>query len=68
MMIRVRLMAWFKRFVDPLILPDGRELLTLREVQLYVDAYNRKKAAAEAITMLVDAQTRNAVWLNAKDN
>ena len=40
----------------------------LREVQLYVDAYNRKKAAAEAIAMLVDAQTRNAVWLNGKDN
>jgi hypothetical protein len=30
-MIRVRLMAWFKRFVDPIILPDGRELLTLRD-------------------------------------
>ena len=24
-------MAWFKRFVDPIILPDGRELLTLRD-------------------------------------
>ena len=40
----------------------------LREVQLYVDAYNRNKAAAEAMSMLVDAQNRNAVWLNAKDN
>jgi integrase len=40
----------------------------LREVQLYVDAYNRKKAAAEAIAMLVEAQTRNAVCLNGKDS
>jgi len=30
-MIRMRLMTWFKRFVDPIILPDGRELLTLRD-------------------------------------
>jgi hypothetical protein len=24
-------MVWFKRFVDPIILPDGRTLLTLRD-------------------------------------
>jgi len=24
-------MAWFKRFYDPIILPDGRKLLTLRD-------------------------------------
>jgi integrase len=40
----------------------------LREVQLYVDAYNRKKAAAEAMAMLVEAQTRNVVCLNGEDN
>jgi hypothetical protein len=28
-------MAWFKRFVDPIILPDGRELLTLRDAAEY---------------------------------
>ena len=37
-MIRVRLMAWFKRFVDPIILPDGRELLTLRDAAEYIAA------------------------------
>jgi hypothetical protein len=37
-MIRVRLMAWFKRFVDPIILPDGRELLTLRDAAEYITA------------------------------
>ena len=40
----------------------------LAEVQTYVDAYNRKKAAAEAMAMLVDAQSRNTVCLNGKDN
>ena len=32
----------------------------LREVQLYVDADNRKKAAAVAIAMLVDGTKRGA--------
>ena len=36
--IPVRLMAWFKRFVDPIILPDGRELLTLRDAAEYITA------------------------------
>jgi hypothetical protein len=31
-------MAWFKRFVDPIILPDGRELLTLRDAAEYITA------------------------------
>jgi hypothetical protein len=35
-MIPVRLMAWIKRFVDPIILPDGRELLTLRDAAEYI--------------------------------
>ena len=32
-------MAWFKRFYDPIILPDGRKLLTLR-VSLAGPAYD----------------------------
>jgi hypothetical protein len=35
-------------------------------VQLYVDAYNRKKAGAEAIAMLVEGQKRNARLSNAQ--
>ena len=31
-------MAWFKRFYDPIILPDGRKLLTLRDAAEYVTA------------------------------
>jgi hypothetical protein len=42
-------MAWFKRFVDPIVLPDGRELLTLRD-------------AAEYITALPKAQHDAADW------
>jgi hypothetical protein len=29
-------MAWFKRFYDPIILPDGRELPTLRDAAEYI--------------------------------
>src|SRR6267142_765245 len=31
-------MAWFKRFYVPIILPDGRELLTLRDAAEYISA------------------------------
>jgi hypothetical protein len=44
-----RPMAWFKRFIDPIILPDGRELLTLRD-------------AAEYITALPKAEHDEADW------
>jgi hypothetical protein len=42
-------MAWFKRFYDPIVLPDGRKLLTLR-------------AAAEYITALPKAEHDAADW------
>jgi hypothetical protein len=29
-------MAWFKRFYDPIILPDGRKLLMLRDAAEYI--------------------------------
>jgi hypothetical protein len=31
-------MAWFKRFYDPIVLPDGRTLLTLRDAAEYITA------------------------------
>jgi hypothetical protein len=31
-------MAWFKRFCDPITLPNGRELLTLRDAAEYITA------------------------------
>ena len=42
-------MVWFKRFVDPIVLPDGRKLLTLRD-------------AAEYITALPSAEHDAADW------
>jgi len=29
-------MAWFKQFYDPIILPDGRKLLTYRDAAEYI--------------------------------
>ncbi|MGY2906487.1 hypothetical protein [Bradyrhizobium sp. URHC0002] len=29
-------MAWLRRFYDPIILPDGRKLLTLRDAAEYI--------------------------------
>jgi hypothetical protein len=29
-------MPWFRRFYDPIVLPDGRELLTLRDAAEYI--------------------------------
>jgi hypothetical protein len=31
-------MAWFKRFSDSIILPDGRDLLALRDAAEYITA------------------------------
>jgi hypothetical protein len=31
-------MAWFTRFVDPIVVPGGRELLTLRDAAEYITA------------------------------
>jgi hypothetical protein len=31
-------MAWFTRFVDPVVVPAGRELLTLRDAAEYITA------------------------------
>jgi len=47
-------MAWFKRFVDPIVLPDGHELLTLRD-------------AAEYITTLPTAEHDAADWQVARE-
>ena len=44
-----RAMAWFNRFINPIILPDGRKLLTYRN-------------AAEYITALPKAEQDAADW------
>jgi hypothetical protein len=47
-------MPWSKRFYDPIILPDGRKLLTLRD-------------AAEHITTLPKAEHDAADWQGAME-
>jgi hypothetical protein len=39
-------MAWFKRFHDPIILPDGRTLLTLRDAAEYITALPKAEQGA----------------------
>ena len=39
-------MAWFKRFVDPIVLPDRRELLTLRDAAEYISALPKAEHGA----------------------
>jgi hypothetical protein len=48
-------MAWFKRFVDPIVVPDGRELLTLRDAAEYITAL--PKAAHDAADWQVAMET-----------
>ena len=39
-------MAWFKRFYDPIVLPDGRKLLTLRDAAEYITALPKAEHGA----------------------
>jgi hypothetical protein len=41
------LVPWSARFVDPIILPDGRKLLTLREVAQYITDLPKAEHDAE---------------------
>ena len=41
-------MAWFKRFIDPIILPDGRKLLTYRDAAEYITALPKAERDAVA--------------------
>ena len=71
-MIRVRLMAWFKRFVDPIILPDGRELLTLRDAAEYITALPKAEhdaadwqVAMETLLLVANVTGRNC-WRGSR--
>jgi hypothetical protein len=39
-------MAWFKRFYDPIVLPDGRKLLTPRDAAEYITSLPKAEHAA----------------------
>jgi hypothetical protein len=48
-------MAWFARFYDPIILPDGRELRTYRDVAEYISAL--PKSEQDAADWLIAMET-----------
>jgi hypothetical protein len=48
-------MAWFKRFYDPIILPDARELRTYRDAAEYISAL--PKAEQDAADWLIAMET-----------
>jgi hypothetical protein len=41
-------MPWSARFVDPIILPDGRKLLTLRDAATYITELPKAEHDTEA--------------------
>jgi len=55
-------MTWSKPHFDPIILPDGRKLATLRDVAIYITALPKAKHA------LVVTALRTAVNMMTVDN
>jgi hypothetical protein len=51
-------MVWFKRFVDPIVLPDGRKLLTLRDAAEYITALPKAEHDAGCHHQLRPPSTR----------
>ena len=63
-------MAWFKRFYDPIILPDGRKLLTYRDAAEYISALPKSEQDAAdwqiAMETLLLVAERNAPEMLAR--
>jgi hypothetical protein len=63
-------MAWFKRFYDPIILPDGRELRTYRDAAEYISALSKSEQDAAdwqiAMETLLLVAERNAPEMLAR--
>jgi hypothetical protein len=63
-------MAWFKRFEGPIVLADGRELLTLRDAANFIRALPKAKRDAAhwivAMETLVLVAERNGAELLAR--
>jgi hypothetical protein len=63
-------MAWFARFYDPVILPDGRELRTYRDAAEYISALPKSEQDAAdwqiAMETLLLVAERNAPEMLAR--
>jgi hypothetical protein len=61
----VEFVSWDQRFFDPIMLPGGRKLVTLRDAALYItklptaehDAEERQ-AAMEALILVAEGEAR----------
>ncbi len=62
--------GWQRRFEDPIPLPDGRTLVTLRDAASYITALPKKEAAAPewptAIEALMLVAERNGTTMLAR--
>jgi hypothetical protein len=62
--------GWAKRFFEPIILPDGRKLLTLRDAAIYVTKLPKSEHDAEewqiAMSMLLLVAERNSPEMLAR--
>jgi hypothetical protein len=63
-------MVWFKPFADPIVLPDGRKLLTLRDAAEYITALPKAEQDAAdwqvAMEVLLLAAERDAPEMLAR--
>ena len=60
-------MSWKRRFDDPIVLPDGRQLVTLQDAGTYITKLPKAEHNAPewqtAIEMLLKAAERGGGWL-----
>jgi hypothetical protein len=47
--------GWHRKFVDPIVLPDGRKLLTLRDAAEYITALPKSEHDAADWQVAMDA-------------
>jgi hypothetical protein len=59
--------SWKRRFADPIVLPDGRRLVTLKDTGDYITKLPKAEHSARewqtAIEMLLKAAERSEGWL-----
>ena len=59
--------GWQREFEDPIELPDGRTLVTLRDAATYITGLSKKEAAEPewqtAIETLMRAAERESAWM-----
>jgi hypothetical protein len=61
-------MSWFRRFPEPIELPDGRKLVTLEDAAKYIQklpkAEHKKQQWQDAVEHLLRASGDSEAWLH----